>query len=316
MMLMGAIDSPDIPLNVSRSYLQTDRTVRQVATHIAKKVCDRLSGLYKTDREKFLQTWPDLELIVKLGCMQDDKFYEKAKDFLVWKNSAGEWTTLEDYQSRNKEALGDKIFYAGHEKQQSAFLEVYKKKGIEVLHTNPMIDTHLLAFLEQKLAPSTFQRIDAAVEDVILDKEREKVVLDESGRSAAAVTADWVRQALESKNIEVEAKSLASEELPAFLMIDEQGRRMRDFMRQNSPDMGTEMLEGMTKRTLVVNTNSPLIDATEKLGQAEPELAKEVMQQVYELALLSQRELEPEQLPQVIGRSQSVLQDLVQRASK
>jgi molecular chaperone HtpG len=130
------------------------------------------------------------------------------------------------------------------------------------------------------------------------------------------VTADWVRQALESKNIEVEAKSLASEELPAFLMIDEQGRRMRDFMRQNSPDMGTEMLEGMTKRTLVVNTNSPLIDATEKLGQAEPELAKEVMQQVYELALLSQRELEPEQLHQFIGRSQSVLQDLVQRASK
>lgn len=303
--LRGAIDSPDIPLNVSRSYLQMDKTVRSLSTHISKKVADRLATIYRTDPTAFYKHWEDVETIIKLGMIQDDKFFDRVKDFLVWKNLDGEWTLLSDYLERHKESYPDKIFYT--QDTNSHFLQLYKEKNIEVIVAKGPIDAPLMNFLELKLSPAKFQRVDGAIDPAILDNSREKSLLDPDGRTQSAKIADFVRSSLSIDNLEVEAKSLASDSLPAFLMIDEQGRRMRDTMALSRQKLPPGMGE---KKTFVVNTNSPLILSLNK--HTDKDLAKEIVTQLYELAKLSQRELSPEEMPHFIERSSRVLEKLLQ----
>nr|NGX62282.1 Chaperone protein HtpG [Chlamydiota bacterium] len=298
--LRGAIDSPDIPLNVSRSYLQMDRTVRQLGAHISKKISDRLGSLYRSEKEKFLSYWPDLELIIKYGALQDEKFYERVKEFLIWKNDKEEWTTTEEYLERHPE---QSVYYTA---EKNHFLNLYQEKGIEVLMIRPsMIDQALLSFLEQK-TEAKFKRIDGHLEEKILDPEKEKSLLDADGRSEAGKIADFFRKKLD---MEVEAKSLASDSLPAFLLIKEEERRLRDQLAYRNQEMASAA-SSFVKPTLVVNTNSKLIQAIQKAELKDPELAKEMAHSVYDLARLSQKEMEPEALAAFIIRNQKVLEKL------
>lgn len=310
MVLRGAIDSPDIPLNVSRSALQMDRTVRQLSTHISKKVADRLSTTYQTEKERFLSSWQDVEMIVKLGILQDDKFYERAKEFLVWKNLAGEWTTLEQYIDRHKEDYKNKIFYCSDDRQNSHFLDLYKNKGIEVLHSQSPMDTPLMSFLEGKLSPAKFQRIDGGIDDAILDSSKEMTLLDADGKTEAARIAAFIRSHLSLDKVEVEAKSLASDSIPAFIVLDEELRRMRDYMALSGQPLPPTLTN---KRTFVINTNSKLISSLYSLRDKDPELAKEMVDHLYELSLLSQKELEPSALSHFVERSNRVLEKLASR---
>ncbi len=316
MMLKGAIDSPDIPLNVSRSYLQTDRTVRQLGSHISKKVTDSLSTLYKTDRERFFNAWNDVSLVVKLGILEDDKFYERAKDFLVWKDTDKNWTTVPEYLERNREKTKDKIFYTIDEKHAGHILKIYRDQGIEILCANSPLDPYLIHFLEDKLRPVTFQRIDAEVHENIVDKSRERTVLDAEGKTEAVKLADFVRSKLSDDQIEVEAKSLATDSLPGFIMMDEKQRRMRDYLMRLEPEEREKQLSFFGKRTFVVNTNNSLMEAIRKLDRTKPELAKELTQEVYELALLSQREMDPHALHEFVNRSNQILETLTNELLK
>ena len=306
-MLQGVIDSPDIPLNVSRSYLQIDRTVRQLGSHVSKKIADRLASFYRSDREKFLKCWSDIEVIIKLGAMQDEKFYGRVKDFIVWKNLDGEWTTVEEYLERNREKYQDKIYYAPEGVSNSHFIEMYREKGIEVLQTDAMIDSHMVNFLEGKLAPVKFQRIDAGIDDLIVDKDREKTLLDAEGKTEAGKLADMFRTKLDIKELEVEAKSLASDALPAMVVIDESMRRFRDFMRTSAEMNQVKGENPFAKQKLVVNTNNTLVNAISKLSKKNSDLATKMIRQVYDFALLSQRELEPEGLDKLIKLNYEVL---------
>jgi molecular chaperone HtpG len=308
--LRGIIDSPDIPLNVSRSYLQMDRTVRQLSSHIAKKVADRLTTLERTNREKFIASWTDIEVIVKLGAIQDEKFYDRVSKIIIWKNSDGEWTTVADYLERNREKTDGKIFYATGDDSQSSFIDLYKQQGIEVLHSNSLIDTYLINFLETKLENARFQRIDGAIDDAIIDSSREKTVLNADGQSQQTAIASAIKSHLSDENVEVEAKSLASDALPAFIMIDENSRRMRDYMSAADPENGKSMFAMMGKKTFVVNTNNTLVNAVETVTEKNPEVAKELVEHMYDLALLSQRELDPGKLNDFIARSNQVLEHL------
>ncbi|MBM3208323.1 MAG: molecular chaperone HtpG, partial [Chlamydiae bacterium] len=276
MALKGAIDSPDIPLNVSRSYLQMDRTVRQLSTHVAKKIADKLQSLYNTEKEKFLTAWQDIELIVKLGILQDDKFYEKAKDFLVWKTTSGDWVKIEEYLDKNKEKCKDKVFYtSSDEKQESEFLNFYKEKEIEVLYSSSPIDTHLMNFLEGKIRPTRFQRIDGGLDDSLLDSSKEKTVLDADGKTEAAKLADFIRESLGQDKVEVEAKSLATESIAGFVLVDEDLRRMRDTLALSEQSLPPSLLD---KKKFIVNTNSKLMNALPHMQRKSPELAKELVQ--------------------------------------
>lgn len=306
MVLRGAIDSPDIPLNVSRSYLQMDRTVRQLATHISKKITDRLNTLYTTEREKFLHAWPDIETIVKLGVLQDEKFYERAKECLIWENLDGDWTTAEQYLERNRSKTDGKIFYVSEEKSNSPCIDLYKEAGIEILQAAALIDTPLINFLEDKLENAKFQRIDGAIDASILDTSREKTLLDAEGKTEAAHIADFIRSKL--SDVEVEAKSLAADHVPAFIMIDEEMRRMKEALALSSQQLPSTF---GGKKTFVVNTNNRLIQALFRLKTEKPELASEVVHHLYDLSLLSQKEFDPATLAQFVTRSNRVLEELL-----
>lgn len=311
MVLQGVIDSPDIPLNVSRSYLQMDRTVRQLSSHISKKVSDSLSSLWKTNREKFIRCWNDISPIIKLGALEDDKFYDRVKDFMIWKAVGGEWTTIHDYLERNKEKIQDSVIYTKDEGQLPHFIDIYNKKNIEVILAPNPIDSYVFQHLERKLAPVKFRRIDAAIDDHLLDKEREKSILDSEGKTEAAHLADFFRNKLADQKIEVEAKSLAHDETPGFVMIGEEQRRMRDYMMALNKSQEMEGIHQLATRTFVVNTNNPLINMIKELSSKDPELAGEMAHEIFELSLLSQRELDPKSLNQFIHRSASIMEKLL-----
>lgn len=304
--LRGAIDSPDIPLNVSRSTLQVDRTVKQLGTHISKKISDRLSSLYVSEREKFLSFWEDVELVLKLGILQDEKFYEKVKEFLIWKNAHGEWTTVEEYLERHP---GSPVYYAPSE---GHFLDLYKEKGIEVLISHAsMLDQAIMQFIERK-TQAKFKRIDASLDDKLLDPTKERSLLDSEGRSEAAKMADFFRKKLAMDNLEVEAKSLASATMPAFLMIKEEERRMRDSLVHHNREMAKQA-HAFMKPTLVINTNNKLIQEISRVDRSDPELAQEMAHALFDLARLSQREMEPEAMGLFITRNTKILEKLAER---
>lgn len=314
MVLRGVIDSPDIPLNVSRSYLQMDRTVRQLASHISKKVSDSLGTLYRNERDKFIASWTDVAPIVKLGVLEDEKFYERVKEFLIWKDTEGNWTTIEEYKERNGDKTKDKVFYTRDEKHGSSFLDVYKQRGVEVLNANSPVDPYLFDFLERKLSPLKFQRIDAGIEEQLIDKDREKTILDESGRTEAARLADFFRNKLQGANLEVEAKSLAADGVPAVIVMDENQRRLRDYMRSlDSQDVGSH-LDALSKKTLVINTNNPLIHAIQEMEDKDPDLAAQLVRHTYDLTLLSQREMDAAALNEFVTRSTQVIEHLTRLA--
>ncbi|HLB53213.1 MAG TPA: molecular chaperone HtpG [Chlamydiales bacterium] len=303
MALKGALDSSDIPLNVSRSYLQVDQNVKQLSTHIAKKVADRLSLLLKTEKDRYIDAWSEIELFLKLGILQDVKFYDRAKELLIWKNSEESWTTVEEYLERAKEK---KVFYSTLT-EKTPLLQLYKEKNLEILFATTPIDTALIQFLEEKLSTS-FQRIDGACPADLLDATREKSLLDADGRSQAAKIADFIRGSLDQKDLEVEAKSLASDNLPALLIVDENQRRFRDYLVLTQGKQANSPIQ--PKKSFIVNTNNCLVQAIERLSSSEPQLAKELSKSLYHLSLLGQREVKPGDLEQLLAQQMTVLEKL------
>jgi len=299
--LRGAIDSPDIPLNVSRSTLQLDKTVRQLGQHISKKVSDRLCSLYKEEKERFLSIWSDLELVVKFGLVQDEKFYDRIKDCLIWKTTTEDWHTLDEMLTGRSER---KVYYAPYDMEHHELLKVYKDKGLPVIFTRDHHPLDLAVFqrLEDK-ASLQFARVDAQLDDM-LDPTKENTLLDAEGKTESSKIASFFQQKLELDATQVEAKSLASATLPALLMLQEGQRRLREHLAYHK--QGALPFQP----TLVVNTNSKLIQAIYSLGAKQPELAKQLAKQVYDLALLSQREMNADQLSGFVTRTTDILEKL------
>lgn len=304
--LRGVIDSPDIPLNVSRSTLQMDRTVKQLGSHIAKKITDKLSSLYSSDFEKYCSFWKDIETVLKLGILQDEKFYDKAKDLLVWKTTQERWVGMSDYLAKAKERHENKVFYTLDEKHTSHILDLYKQKEIEVLFASSYLDTPLMSFLESKETPVKFQRIDGDLDASLLDPS------DENDSSLAAKLEELFKSHLQKKDLEVEAKNLSSQDLPGVIVLDEQSRRLRDYFAMTQPD--SEMMFPQKKK-FVVNTKSKLIHAIYKIKDSDEELAKDLSEQVYQLSLLSQKELDPSEFSDFIKKSSLVLEKLAEKIS-
>ncbi|MBI3900823.1 MAG: molecular chaperone HtpG, partial [Chlamydiia bacterium] len=290
-------------LNVSRSYLQMDSTIRQLGSHLSKKISDRLSALYRSERERFISYWEDIEIIIKYGALQDEKFYERAKEFLIFKTFTNEWMTIEEYIEKHPSKT---IYYTS---ERGHFLELYKEKNIEVLFVRASpIDQALIQMLEKKTG-ALFKRIDGHMDEHLLDSSKEKGLLDADGRSEAGRMAEFFKKKLEISELEVEAKSLATPTLPAFLLLKEEERRLRDSLAyHNRLDMSAA--RGFIKPTFVINTNNKLIQAIHTVGEKDPDLAKQMVREVYDLACLSQREMEPEGLSEFVSRSTAVLENL------
>jgi molecular chaperone HtpG len=308
-LLKGVLDSPDIPLNVSRSHLQVDKTVRQLANHIAKKVADALQNLFKNDRKKYESCWESLDFVVKLGMIQDDKFFERGRELLLWKTINGSYKTLNELAlSQDHKKV---ITYCELGQEKSPLATLYESKQVPVAISTALIDHPLMAKIERN-DHELFRRIDATIHPSLIDFDREKTILDPSGRSEAAHIADFFRTALPDPSFVLEAKSLALDSLPAILTLSEEERRFRDYMQRTSGH--TQSLR--PKTSLTINTNNPLVIAAMKVHPHCAKLGEDLAKYIYQVTRLSHKEMLPEELHPFTEMSIKLIEELAEKISK
>ncbi len=312
--LQGAVDSPDIPLNVSRSFLQNDRTVRRIADYISKKVADRLKELHRDDYERYVSCWKDINLFIKYGVMNSDKFYEQVKEILIFQVSGSEsLTTLSDYLERNKETIPNKVYYASDTGAQAPYIELLKSQNIEVLLLDTYIDTHFVSFLERQNSEVRFARVDSDLDESLLSKDKAAEIVDpHTNKTRSEQLVDLFQQMLKLPKLKVRAEALKSDATPAVLLLPESLRRLKEMTAL----MQQKEMEFLDDHTLVLNTNNPLIQNVQRLqdtGRDDP-LTQLICQHVYDLALLSQKSFDAQTMGQFIQRSNDVLTRLSGRA--
>lgn len=302
-LLHGVIDSPDIPLNVSRSYLQSDGAVKKIASHISKKVSDKLEELFKKDRADFESKWDDIKVFIEYGMLSDDKFFERAQKFALYKTTTGKYYTLDELKETIKPAQTDKddklvVLYANDVDSQHSYIESATNKGYEVIVLDSPLTAHLVGKLEQTLENSTFVRIDADTIDKLIDKNEEipSKLSDEEKEKLKPVIEDVV----EKSKFNVQFESMNETDQPMTIVQPEFMRRMKDMSAVGG---GMNMFGGAMPDSynLVVNVNHPVI--SKMLAEKDADLQKQIAKQTADLALLSQNMLKGEELTNFIKRS-------------
>jgi molecular chaperone HtpG len=303
MLLHGVIDSPDIPLNVSRSFLQADSNVKKINNYITKKVADKLAELYKKDRKAYEEKWSDIGLFVKYGMLSEEKFYEKGKDFTLLKNTNGDYFTLDEYREKVKATQTDKndqvvYLYASDLQKQDGFIQSANKKDYDVLVMDSPIDSHFIQHMESKLEKTQLKRVDADVAEKLISRENGYANLLTEDQSKAV--KEVFEKAISNTNYTIEVEGLSPEESPVTITMEEFMRRMKEMAATGGGGMG--FYGAMPDHYKVaVNGNHPVID---KLLKTEDEVEKaRLAKQVFDLALLSQGLLTGKELTAFVKRS-------------
>ncbi len=303
MMLHGVLDSPDIPLNVSRSYLQSDASVKKISQHITKKVADKLAELYKKDRKDFEKKWDDISIFVKYGIISDEKFYDRAKEFALLKNVEGNYFTFDEYKEKVKASQTDKddnviFLYASDSGKQDSFIQAAKSKSYDVLLLDGVLDNHFVNTLEQKLEKVQIRRVDSETADKLIDKdEKMESVLSAEEQEQVKVVFE---KAIANKNMTVTVESLSPADLPVVITMSEFMRRMKDMSKMGG---GAYSFMGTMpdNYSVAINGNHTIV---QKILKAEQEDQKtKLAKQAYDLALLSQNMLTGADLTSFIKRS-------------
>lgn len=307
MLLRGVIDSPDIPLNVSRSALQADGNVKKITSHISKKVADKLHDIYKKDRAAFEAKWDGMSVFVKYGMLSDEKFAEKAESFVLLKNTDQKYFTLEEYQNHIKANQTDKdnkivYLYSGNPEQQHLQIEIVKNKGYDVLLMNEMIDVHFVGHLEQKINDSVFKRVDAEHIDKLIDKgETKESVL--SAKAIKNLTKSFEDQ-LNKDRYELQTVPLSAGDPFISITKSEWERRMKEMEAMRGSEMSF-MGSLPDKYQVIVNTNHPL--AGKIAEEKNADLRNDLTKQSLDLALLSNNMLTGAALSEFVKRSTDLL---------
>ena len=303
MLLKGVIDCPDLPLNVSRSALQNDGFVKKISDYITKKVADKLSGMCKTDREAYEKYWDDISPFIKFGCLKDDKFEEKMKDYILFKNLDKKYLTLQDCLEENKEKHENTIYYVTDEKEQSQYINMFKEAGLDAVLLGHNIDSPFIGQLEQKNEGLKFLRIDADVTDTFKEE-----VAEESAEAFKADTeklTETFKKALGNDKLEIKVEKLKNADLASMITVSEESRRMQDMMKMyNMYGMDPSMFGGAGE-TLVLNANNSLVQYV--LGHEEGANTEKICQQLYDLASLSHGSLTPERMTKFIARTNEIM---------
>lgn len=306
MLLHGVIDSPDIPLNVSRSFLQADSNVKKINAHITKKVADKLAELFRTDRKGFEEKWKDIGLFVKYGMLSDDKFADKAHDFCLVKNTENEMFTLKEYAEKVKDIQQDKdgqvvYLYTNDAAQQDAYVAAAKDRGYDVLVFDSPIDSHFVAYLEQKSEKTQLKRVDADVVDKLIPKAESKPLELTEEESKRAV--ELFEKAIDRTDMKVHVEALSEQELPVTVTIDEFMRRMKDMAQTGG---GMNFYGSMPDNYKVtVNASHPLVKRI--LTGTNEEEQQQLAKQAFDLALLSRGLLTGNALTHFVKRSVSLI---------
>ena len=319
MLLKGVIDCPDLPLNVSRSALQNDGTVKKISEYISKKVADKLTGMCKTDRENYEKYWDDISPFIKYGCIKDDKFYDRIKDCLLFKNLDGKYLTLQDFVAENKkedtaEAVKETestenaeekqkektvLFYVTDEVQQSQYINLFKEQGIDAVILKHNIDSAFITHLERQDDTIKFERIDA---DVNADMKEE--VSEEDLKEEKETLTDVFHKALNNDKLEVKVEKLKNASVSSMIVLSEETRRMQDMMKMyNRYGMDPNMFGGPA--TLVLNANNELVQYI--FNHKDSEHVPMMCEQLYDLAMLSHKPLAPEEMTKFITRSNKIM---------
>ena len=301
LLLKGVIDCPDLPLNVSRSFLQNDRDVSKISKHIVKKVADKLKSLYKNERENYEKFWDDIQVFIKFGCLKDESFYDKVKDSILFKTINSQYITLNDYLENCKEKHENKVFYVSNEEQQSQYIKLFKDYGLDAVILDSTIDNHFISMIEFKNQGVHFNRIDADLSDILKENDNEdnKEIKTDIENLFKDVIGDRIN------NYSVE--SLKSEDTPAIILISEQSRRMAEMRSQFAGmDFGMSFEE---EKTLVINNNSSIVKKLVLLkdDESKKEQVSLICNQIVDIALLSNKELDSKQLDEFIKRNNQLM---------
>jgi len=300
-LLHGVIDSPDIPLNVSRSYLQEDAAVKKISSHITKKVADKLNSMFKNDREDFEKKWEDIKVFIEFGMLTDEKFYEKAAKFYLFKSVDGNYYTIEEYKEKIKGNQTDKndkmvVLYAQDEKEQYSFIQTAKDRSYDVVVLDTPIASHLISKLEQKVDKFSFARVDADTIDKLIQKDEEipSKLSDEEKEKLKPI----IEGSVEKEKFQVQFESMSENDRPIIITQSEFMRRMKEQQATGGGNMFGGAMPEMYN--MVVNANHPLIT---KLTDEDEAKQKETVGQLIDLALLSQNMLKGEAMSKFIQRS-------------
>jgi molecular chaperone HtpG len=297
------LDSPDIPLNVSRSYLQSDASVKKISAHITKKVADKLQEIFKKDRADFDKKWDDINIFVKYGIISDEKFYDKAKDFVLLKNTEGKYATLEEYKEKVKATQTDKdgnlvYIYSSDPGKQDSFIQAAKNKAYDVLVLDGVLDSHFINTLEQKLEKTQLKRVDSETADKLVDTDSktESVLSSEEQEQVKGI----FEKAINNKSFTVAIEALSPDDLPVLITLSEFMRRMKDMAKLGGG--GYAFMGQMPDNYAVaVNGNHGIV---QKILKADAEEQKiKLAKQSFDLALLSQGMLTGADLTSFIKRS-------------
>ena len=321
MVLKGLIDCPDLPLNVSRSALQNDGFVTKVADYISKKVADKLNGMFKTDRENYEKYWDDISPFIKFGCLKDEKFGEKVKDSMLFKNLDHKYLTLEDCIKANggetaeetkaeettdseetKETPKTNIFYVTNEQQQSQYINMFKEQGQDAVILAHNIDSAFITYLEQKHDNVKFQRIDADVHESLKAEvaEEEKETFQKNADSLTEI----FRKALNNDKLDVKVEKLKDENIASMAVLSEESRRMEEMMKMyGMGGMDTGMFGGQA--SLILNADHPLVQYV--VENKEGENVELICKQLYDLALLAHKPLSPQEMTAFVQRSNQIM---------
>ena len=305
MLLHGVIDSPDIPLNVSRSYLQSDANVKKISSHITKKVADKLEEMFKNNREDFEKKWDDIKVFIEYGCVTDEKFFERAKSFILFKNIEGKYFTMDEYRTHIETLQKDKnditvYLYAHDTATQHVYIQAAKERGYDILLMDGFLDTHFINLLEQKLEKCRFARVDADTIDRLIEKDEPTPakLSDDEQKTLKEVFEGIV----DKDKFMVQIANLSETDLPIMITQNEFMRRFQD-MEKLSGQKG--FYGNMEHYNLVVNGNHPL--ASRILEETDEAKKTNLTQQLVDLALLSQNILKGEKLSEFIKRSVELL---------
>jgi molecular chaperone HtpG len=305
MLLHGVLDSPDIPLNVSRSFLQADSNVKKINSHITKKVADKLQELFKSDRASFESKFADIGLFVKYGMLTDDKFYDRAKDFILLKNLDQKYFTLEEYQTHVKPLQTDKesqviYLYAHDPARQDSFIAGARRNGYDVLLMDDVLDSHFVGLLERKLEKTQFKRVDSDPVHKLISKQEEAHSL--LSQTETEALKKRVEEVIQQKNYQVSVEPMPEDELPMSLVMPEFMRRMKEMAAGGGMAFMGTMPDTYQ---LIVNAHHPLI--RQLVAQLADEKSAVKIQQLFDLALLGQGMLTGAALTGFIERSISLV---------
>ena len=301
LLLKGVIDCPDLPLNVSRSALQNDGFVKKISDYITKKVADKLSGMCKTDKENYEKYWDDINPFIKFGCLKDEKFAEKMNDYIIFKNLDGKYLTLKECLEENKEKHENTVFYVTDEVEQSQYINMFKKEGIDAVILTHNIDQPFITNMESKNENLKFKRIDADLSDSFKEETSKDELKDMTEKLSKTF-----KDALGKENLTVNVEKLKDASISSMITLSEESRRMQDMMKMYGMGGMDPNMFGAEGQTLVLNANNDLVKYVAE--HADGENTKIICEQLYDLAMLSHAPLSPEQMTGFIARSNKIME--------